>query len=49
MQAEEKSLRNKISGLQKIKNQFSEELEIKQRTILQLKKVFDFFKNVNCS
>ncbi|KAF1506617.1 Kinesin-like protein KIF20B, partial [Eudyptula minor novaehollandiae] len=38
MRSEEKSLRNKVSELQKIKNQFSEELEIKQRTILQLKK-----------
>ncbi|KAM6347814.1 kinesin-like protein KIF20B isoform 2-T2 [Alca torda] len=38
MRSEEKSLRNKINELQKIKNQFSEELEIKQRTILQLKK-----------
>ncbi|NXA26064.1 KI20B protein, partial [Ibidorhyncha struthersii] len=37
MRSEEKSLRNKINELQKIKNQFSEELEIKQRTILQLK------------
>ncbi|KAF1636482.1 Kinesin-like protein KIF20B, partial [Eudyptes filholi] len=38
MRSEEKSLRNKVNELQKIKNQFSEELEIKQRTILQLKK-----------
>ncbi|KGL96268.1 Kinesin-like KIF20B [Charadrius vociferus] len=38
MRTEEKSLRNKINELQKTKNQFSEELEIKQRTILQLKK-----------
>ncbi|NXJ74102.1 KI20B protein, partial [Trogon melanurus] len=38
MRSEEKSLRNKINELQKIKIQFSEELEIKQRTILQLKK-----------
>ncbi|KAM6390486.1 LOW QUALITY PROTEIN: kinesin-like protein KIF20B [Pluvialis apricaria] len=38
MRSEEKSLRNKINELQKTKNQFSEELEIKQRTILQLKK-----------
>ncbi|NXG81133.1 KI20B protein, partial [Baryphthengus martii] len=38
MQSEEKYLRNKINELQKIKNKFSEELEIKQRTILQLKK-----------
>ncbi|NXW92385.1 KI20B protein, partial [Alopecoenas beccarii] len=37
MRSEEKSLRNKVSELQKIKNKFSEELEIKQRTILQLK------------
>uniref|UniRef100_A0A8B9F3T2 Kinesin family member 20B n=1 Tax=Amazona collaria TaxID=241587 RepID=A0A8B9F3T2_9PSIT len=39
MRSEEKSLRNKVNELQKIKNQLSEELEIKQRTILQLKKV----------
>ncbi|KFV19490.1 Kinesin-like KIF20B [Tauraco erythrolophus] len=38
MRSEEKSLRNKVNELQKIKNQFSEELEIKQRTILQLRK-----------
>ncbi|KFP43149.1 Kinesin-like KIF20B, partial [Chlamydotis macqueenii] len=38
MRSEEKSLRNQVNELQKIKNQFSEELEIKQRTILQLKK-----------
>ncbi|NXG88991.1 KI20B protein, partial [Stercorarius parasiticus] len=38
MRSEEKSLRNKINELQKIKNQFSEELEMKQRTILKLKK-----------
>ncbi|XP_075573701.1 kinesin-like protein KIF20B [Pelecanus crispus] len=38
MRSEEESLRNKVSELQKIKNQFSEDLEIKQRTILQLKK-----------
>lgn len=39
MRSEEKSLRNKVNELQKIKNQLSEELEIKQRTILRLKKV----------
>ncbi|NXK29560.1 KI20B protein, partial [Arenaria interpres] len=38
MRSEEKSLRNKINELEKMKNQLSEELEIKQRTILQLKK-----------
>ncbi|XP_075614401.1 kinesin-like protein KIF20B isoform X6 [Balearica regulorum gibbericeps] len=38
MRSDEKSLRNKVNELQKTKNQFSEELEIKQRTILQLKK-----------
>ncbi|KAM6265528.1 kinesin-like protein KIF20B [Porphyrio hochstetteri] len=38
MRSEEKSLRNKVNELQKNKNQLSEELEIKQRTILQLKK-----------
>uniref|UniRef100_A0A8C8AER5 Kinesin family member 20B n=1 Tax=Otus sunia TaxID=257818 RepID=A0A8C8AER5_9STRI len=42
MQSEEKSLRNKVNELQKIKNQLSEELEIKQRTILLFKKVFYF-------
>lgn len=44
MRSEEKSLRNKVSELQKIKNKFSEELEIKQRTILQLKQVFYYLK-----
>lgn len=44
MRSEEKSLRNKINELQKTKKQFSEVLEIKQRTILQLKKVFYFLK-----
>ncbi|XP_065527959.1 kinesin-like protein KIF20B isoform X4 [Lathamus discolor] len=38
MRSEEKSLRSKVNELQKIKNQLSEELEIKQRTILRLKK-----------
>ncbi|KFQ77663.1 Kinesin-like KIF20B [Phaethon lepturus] len=38
MRSEEKFLRNKVNELQKIKNQFSVELEIKQRTILQLQK-----------
>ncbi|NXM71796.1 KI20B protein, partial [Serilophus lunatus] len=38
MQSEEKTLRKKVNELEKIKNQFSEELEFKQRTILQLKK-----------
>ncbi|XP_074010615.1 kinesin-like protein KIF20B [Numenius arquata] len=38
MRSEEKSLRSKINELEKMKNQLSEELEIKQRTILQLKK-----------
>uniref|UniRef100_A0A8C0ATF2 Kinesin family member 20B n=1 Tax=Buteo japonicus TaxID=224669 RepID=A0A8C0ATF2_9AVES len=46
MRSEEKSLRNKVNELQKIKNQFSAELEIKQRTILQLKKVFYFLKDL---
>ncbi|NWU62416.1 KI20B protein, partial [Pterocles burchelli] len=41
MRSQEKSLMNKISELCKIKNKFSEELEIKQRTILQLKKQFN--------
>ncbi|NXO52160.1 KI20B protein, partial [Aramus guarauna] len=38
MRSEEKTLRNTVNELQKTKHQFSEELEIKQRTILQLKK-----------
>ncbi|XP_061204922.1 LOW QUALITY PROTEIN: kinesin-like protein KIF20B [Neopsephotus bourkii] len=38
MRSEEISLRSKVNKLQEIKNQLSEELEIKQRTILQLKK-----------
>ncbi|XP_053928226.1 kinesin-like protein KIF20B [Cuculus canorus] len=38
MQSEEKSLRKEVSELQRMKSQFGEELEIKQRTILQLKK-----------
>ncbi|NXH92429.1 KI20B protein, partial [Edolisoma coerulescens] len=38
MQAQEKSLRKQVNELEKIKKQFSEELEFKQRTILQLKK-----------
>ncbi|KFQ09267.1 Kinesin-like KIF20B [Leptosomus discolor] len=38
MQYEKKSLRNKVNELQKIKKQFSEELEFKERTILHLKK-----------
>ncbi|XP_010132581.1 PREDICTED: kinesin-like protein KIF20B [Buceros rhinoceros silvestris] len=39
MQFEEKSLRNEVIELQKIKNKFSEEVEVKQRSILQLKKL----------
>ncbi|KAM4896758.1 kinesin-like protein KIF20B [Sylvia borin] len=38
MQTQEKSLRKQIDELEKIKKQFSEELEFKQRTMLQLKK-----------
>ncbi|NWW18592.1 KI20B protein, partial [Falcunculus frontatus] len=38
MQTLEKSLRKQVNELEKIKKQFSEELEFKQRTILQLKK-----------
>ncbi|XP_071604838.1 kinesin-like protein KIF20B [Heliangelus exortis] len=38
MQHEEISLRNKVDELQRTKKQISEELEIKKRTILQLKK-----------
>ncbi|KFQ50240.1 Kinesin-like KIF20B [Nestor notabilis] len=38
MRSEEKSLRNKVNELQRIKNQLTEELESKQRTVLQLKK-----------
>ncbi|NWI92742.1 KI20B protein, partial [Pitta sordida] len=37
MQSEEKSLRKKVNELEQIKNQLSQELEFKQRTILQLK------------
>ncbi|XP_062352067.1 kinesin-like protein KIF20B [Cinclus cinclus] len=38
MQTQEKSLRKQVDELEKIKKQCSEELELKQRTILQLKK-----------
>ncbi|NWV32068.1 KI20B protein, partial [Grantiella picta] len=38
MQTQEKSLRKQVNELEKIKNQLGEELEFKQRTILQLKK-----------
>uniref|UniRef100_A0A8C0VBR5 Kinesin family member 20B n=1 Tax=Cyanistes caeruleus TaxID=156563 RepID=A0A8C0VBR5_CYACU len=38
MQTQEKSLTKQINELEKIKKQFSEELEFKQRTILQLRK-----------
>ncbi|XP_063261730.1 kinesin-like protein KIF20B [Prinia subflava] len=38
MQTQEKSLRKQINELEKMKKQFSEELELKQRTMLQLKK-----------
>ncbi|NXV00844.1 KI20B protein, partial [Cettia cetti] len=38
MQTQEKSLRKQINELETIKKQFSEELEFKQRTMLQLKK-----------
>ncbi|XP_071419334.1 kinesin-like protein KIF20B isoform X2 [Pithys albifrons albifrons] len=38
MQSEEKTLRKKVNELEKIKSQFSEELELKQRAILKLKK-----------
>ncbi|NWV59463.1 KI20B protein, partial [Malurus elegans] len=38
MQTQEKSLRRQVDELEKIKKQFSEELELKQRTILELKK-----------
>ncbi|NXB88681.1 KI20B protein, partial [Vidua chalybeata] len=41
MQTQEKSLRKQVNELEKIKKQFSEELEFKQRTILQLKKQLD--------
>lgn len=39
MRTEEKLLRNKVSELEKAKNQLSEELVIKQRTIQEFKKV----------
>ncbi|NXX84580.1 KI20B protein, partial [Urocolius indicus] len=38
MKSEEKSLRSKVNELQKVKSQFSEELKIKQCTILHLEK-----------
>ncbi|NWZ89875.1 KI20B protein, partial [Nesospiza acunhae] len=38
MQTQERSLRKQVDELEKIKKQFSDELEFKQRTILQLKK-----------
>uniref|UniRef100_U3JZ31 Kinesin family member 20B n=2 Tax=Ficedula albicollis TaxID=59894 RepID=U3JZ31_FICAL len=38
MQTQEKSLRKQVDELEKVKKQCSEELELKQRTILQLKK-----------
>ncbi|XP_061857107.1 kinesin-like protein KIF20B isoform X2 [Colius striatus] len=38
MKSEEKSLRNKVHELQKVKNEFSEALKIKQCTILHLEK-----------
>ncbi|NWR17681.1 KI20B protein, partial [Emberiza fucata] len=41
MQTQEKSLRKQVDELEKIKKQFSDELEFKQRTILQLKKQLD--------
>ncbi|XP_043841977.1 LOW QUALITY PROTEIN: kinesin-like protein KIF20B [Dromiciops gliroides] len=37
MRDQEKLLRNKVNELEKMKNQFSQELDIKQRTIQQLK------------
>ncbi|XP_027695678.1 kinesin-like protein KIF20B isoform X2 [Vombatus ursinus] len=37
MRDQEKLLRNKVNELEKIKNQFSQELDVKQRTIQQLK------------
>jgi len=42
MRSEEKSLRNKVNELEKIKTQLSEELDIKQRAIQQFKRVFFF-------
>lgn len=39
----EKSLRNRIDELEKIKKQFSEELHIKKLTIQQLKQVLEFY------
>ncbi|XP_068806195.1 kinesin-like protein KIF20B isoform X1 [Struthio camelus] len=38
MRSEEKALQNKVNELEKIRNQLGEELDIKQRTIQQLKK-----------
>ncbi|NXG32298.1 KI20B protein, partial [Dromaius novaehollandiae] len=50
MRSEEKSLRNKVNELEKIKSQLGEELDIKQRTIQQLKKrmVGSRRKRLNC-
>lgn len=45
MRSEEKSLRNKVNELEKIKKQLSEELDIKQRAIQQFKRVFFFALN----
>lgn len=39
MRDEEKSLRTKINELEKKKNQYSQEIDMKQRTIQQLKVV----------
>lgn len=39
MRTKEKSLQNRVNELEKSKNQLGEELEVKQRTIQQFKKV----------
>lgn len=47
MRSVEKSLRDKTNELQKAKANLSEQLEIKQRTILQLQKVGFFLIVLN--
>lgn len=43
MRSVEKSLRNKIDELERIKRQYGEELDIKKLTIHQLKQVLEFY------
>ena len=46
MRDEEKLLRIKINELEKKKNQYSQEIDIKQRTIQQLKVTVLFLKMI---